>query len=184
MSAIRWTLGLPLAAGVTAALFLLMAAMIRQDLRTEPPKNAGPITIIAKIIERPPETGREAKSVPQETPPQPETRWREGGGEKPAGTFAKPTPGPIGEAGPDLKGVRPIMKFPPAYPEACKSRGAEGAVLVQFDITDRGEVTNVRVISSDNRCFDRAVVRAVLGWKYPPSARRGVTERIVFKLDG
>lgn len=142
MSAIRWTLGLPLAAGVTAALFLLMAAMIRQDLRTEPPKNAGPITIIAKIIERPPETGREAKSVPQETPPQPETRWREGGGEKPAGTFAKPTPGPI------------------------------------------GEVTNVRVISSDNRCFDRAVVRAVLGWKYPPSARRGVTERIVFKLDG
>jgi TonB family protein len=53
---------------------------------------------------------------------------------------------------------------------------------VQFDITESGATANARVISSSNTCLNAAAVKAVLGWKYPPNARRGVTESFVFTL--
>lgn len=83
----------------------------------------------------------------------------------------------------------PIIRGAPPYPEACASKGIEGVVLVQFDVTAEGNVANIQVISSPNPCFNRAVIRAVSGWKYAPvirdgrpMARYGVTERLVFEL--
>lgn len=182
MGSIRWFIGLPAAAGVTAVLFLLMYGLIAQDMRIDDPRPAESISILAKIIESKPTPERaERRPEPKETPPPPRTVW-----EREAGNVS-PVVAPLPERGTpteiELVTIsQPIIRFAPAYPEACRTRGAEGVVLVQFDITERGEVTNARVVSSDNRCLDRAAVRAVLGWKYAPTARRGVTERFVFTL--
>ena len=102
-----------------------------------------------------------------------------------------PEPGDIdrGIMGPiDVNG--PAIKPPPSYPEACASRGAEGVVVVEYDVTDRGEVVNIRIISSPDRCFDNAVRRAVQGYKYSPLmvggkavAQKNIRESIRFKIE-
>lgn len=180
----RMLLGLPLAAAITAGLFIVMAGMIRQE---EPPPEPGldspKIEIIAKKKSTPP-TKSEWKRPTTQEPPEidiPDT------GRQPKPT---PGPGPFGEptATDDTPGdfpvnfATPVIKAPPQYPEQCRSSNAEGTVVVQFDVTDKGEVTNVRIISSDHRCFDRAVTRAILGWRYPPERRQGLIETFTFRL--
>lgn len=58
-----------------------------------------------------------------------------------------------------VPGVRP-----PAYPEALRSAGIEGKVLVEFVVDERGQPVqgSVRVVQSDNDLFADAV-RAALG---------------------
>lgn len=58
-----------------------------------------------------------------------------------------------------IPGVRP-----PAYPEALRSAGIEGKVLVEFVVDERGQPVqgSVRVVQSDNDLFADAV-RAALG---------------------
>jgi protein TonB len=58
-----------------------------------------------------------------------------------------------------IPGVRP-----PAYPEALRSAGIEGKVLVEFVVDERGQpmVGSIRVVQSDNDLFADAV-RVALG---------------------
>jgi periplasmic protein TonB len=58
-----------------------------------------------------------------------------------------------------LPGIRP-----PAYPEALRSAGIEGKVLVEFVVDERGQPVqgSIRVVQSDNDLFADAV-RSVLG---------------------
>jgi len=58
-----------------------------------------------------------------------------------------------------IPGVRP-----PAYPEALRSAGIEGKVVVEFVVDERGQPVqgSVRVVQSDNDLFADAV-RAALG---------------------
>ncbi len=85
--------------------------------------------------------------------------------------------------------VAPVIKYPPQYPEGCRSRGLEGDVIVQFDVTPEGSVVNVVIVQSPHTCFNGAVRRTVAKWKYPPAAkngrpgmRYGVVERFQFVL--
>jgi protein TonB len=177
----RWLLGLPLAAAVTVVLFLFAAALIAQ----------GPVIVdpidppVIKIVAKPPPPGEPKPKPPRIT------------GEPPPVDLPTPPPGkkpgpkdigvgPIGPTTitPPLPGgaARPIVKIPPQYPETCRARGVEGTVIVEFDVTDRGEVVNPRVVHSDNSCFNRTVVQTVSRWKYPAEARRGVKEQFVFTL--
>jgi protein TonB len=178
--------GLPLAAAITAGLFVMMSAMIRQDPTLLPPAPPFDPEILATIPE--PEARSRTRPDPRERiepPPPVDKKWIEkeprpgggGGGVIPGGEPKDFDLPPVGFA-------RPIIKVPPAYPEQCRSAGAEGTVIVQFDVTDAGEVVNVRIISSAHRCFDRAVIKAVSGWKYPAERRVGVTETLTFQLEG
>jgi protein TonB len=58
-----------------------------------------------------------------------------------------------------IPGVRP-----PAYPEALRSAGIEGKVVVEFVVDERGQPVqgSVRVVHSDNELFADAV-RVALG---------------------
>lgn len=184
MNLFRWMLGLPLAAAVTIGLFTAMSALIAQDPRLAPARAPARIDILAKIAPQPIRPAPPPKPSPAETPPPPDTRWVE----PDERTGPRVAPGPIATdfdgAGPDIaRGRAPIIKTAPRYPENCRARGAEGEVLVQYDVTARGEVVNARIISSDNSCFNRAAIRAVSGWKYPPKAQRGLVQRFVFSLD-
>ena len=46
-----------------------------------------------------------------------------------------------------------IIAVRPNYPTAASSRGIEGHVIVQFDVTAMGTVTNVVVVESSSRLF-------------------------------
>lgn len=182
MNFFRWMLGLPLAAAVTLGLFIMMTALIAQDSRTDPPRDPGDLSILAKIIETQPTPIKPPKVNPDDAPPPPETKW-EKTTERVGPVINLPPGGVVVDPPKAGDGARPIITLAPQYPEACRARGAQGVVLVQYDVTARGEVTNVRILSSDNSCFDRTVIKTIMGWKYPPEARRGVIQRFVFSLN-
>jgi len=57
---------------------------------------------------------------------------------------------------------------PPEYPEDLAQRGLSGVVTVSFRILPDGTVTDVKVVQSTERGFNRAAVRCVRQWLFQP----------------
>jgi protein TonB len=74
--------------------------------------------------------------------------------------------------GNDAKGdaeATPYYKIAPKYPRAARVAGIEGWVLLEIDITESGEVENVRVVGGEQRnMFESEAKRAVEQYKYKP----------------
>ena len=193
MAFFRWFVGLPMAAIITAGLFAMMAGLISSesvivDEYAESPR----VDILAKIEESDPTPAKPPKVIPADPPPVIDTQ--------PTDWVTEPGPPidttPISDLDNDTDGfgvtfAKPVIKFPPQYPENCRSRAAEGTVIVQFDITPEGNVVNIRILESANSCFNRTVRSTVAKWKYPPTTRNGravkrydIVEVIRFELDG
>lgn len=86
----------------------------------------------------------------------------------------------------------PIVRINPAYPANALSRGIEGYVDVEFEITALGTTSNIRILAYEpSSVFNSSVLKAVRGWKYRPVASdnggaepsRLVRERIKFSLE-
>ena len=83
----------------------------------------------------------------------------------------------------------PIFKMEPKYPrKAAKSR-VEGWVKVEFTITEKGTVTNAKVVDSrPRRTFDRSAVQSIRKWRFKPKivdgkpVQREASQVIEFKL--
>jgi periplasmic protein TonB len=189
MHMFRWVIGLPFATIVTVGLFLMMSQLVRnRDVPVVDPKPSLKLQITAKPEPEPrPEPKRPDQIIPKELPPTEYDFERVDG----------PTKGPAPRPGPTTIDPKPpgpgaisgaIIRIPPPYPENCRSRGVEGVVVVEFDVTPEGNVANPRVTSTPNSCFNRAVIKAVSGWKYPPAPRGGMRYGLVetfnFQLQG
>lgn len=183
MNLFRWMLGLPLAAAITLGLFVVMSGLIAQPPRTVTPKDPPKLEFLAKLKTSTIDPTVRPPKPPENTPEPPPDRWVEPVSPGKGGVI--PTPGPtrVEPTIPTMGGDGAIVTVAPQYPENCRARGAEGVVLVRYDVSERGEVTNVQIISSDNHCFDRTVIKAVMSWKYSPKARRGIVQRFVFSLN-
>jgi TonB family protein len=76
------------------------------------------------------------------------------------------------------------------YPPDAKAKHVEGYVVVSYDVTEEGTVTNARVVESKPPgIFDDAALAAVATWKFDPAVDNGrlvtahdVTSKIRFKL--
>lgn len=79
----------------------------------------------------------------------------------------------------------------PQYPEQAKREGIEGYVVVQFDITNTGEVSGARVIEAEPaNCFETAAIDAVKQYRFSPNSStsetvtiRGAVNKFVFSLN-
>ncbi len=77
------------------------------------------------------------------------------------------------------------------YPPESREAKVEGSVLVQYDVSEEGLVSNIRVVSSSpSDVFDEAAISFVRTWRFQPQKRSGVPEavenvqsRISFTLD-
>lgn len=68
----------------------------------------------------------------------------------------------------------PLVQVSPRYPIEASQNGKEGYVVVGFDITAEGTVSNVRVLEANpKRVFDKAALSAVQNWKYKPKFDAG-----------
>ncbi len=84
--------------------------------------------------------------------------------------------------------ARPIARFPPIYPDNCRSRSDDGElIVVQFSVSEDGSTENIEVLESTNRCFNTAALRAIEQWRYrprivdeEPRKREGVVVHIKF----
>lgn len=61
----------------------------------------------------------------------------------------------------------------PAYPEAAKSRGAQGVVVLEATISTGGGIENLKVISSPDDDLTKASLEAVREWRYQPTLLNG-----------
>ena len=83
----------------------------------------------------------------------------------------------------------PIVRVDPVYPSRAAENGVEGFVLVQFTVNPDGSTSNVTVVESSHKMFERNAVRAAQKYKYKPRvvdgepvAVTGIFVRIEFKL--
>lgn len=76
----------------------------------------------------------------------------------------------------------------PLYPFEAKREGRSGEVMVEFMVDESGRVHDPRVVTSSDRVFEEAAVRAVAKWQFEPGRRDGKIVRfrmsvpIVFRL--
>jgi protein TonB len=186
MMLFRWIIGAPFAGLITVSLFLFMAHLIRDKPVDLPPAVDGPII---KITAPEPPDGPKIIKPPSEVIPKeiPKTEFEYKKSTTPTGAIVRPNPTPVDPTPPGAGALGgPTIRIAPPYPENCRTRGIEGNVVVQFDVTPEGNVVNPRVISSPNACFARPILKAVSGWKYSPASgggmRYGVVERFSFYL--
>ena len=188
---LRWIFGSPIAAIITAGLFILMAALISMDKGPLPSLIENPnIRILAEPPPEPrPPVDTKADALPD--PPDPIELTHVRPNPKPGPVVSPPSKGRIEvEPGGGANTFpAPLIRHAPPYPENCRGKGVQGRVVVQFDVTPDGSVTNVQILETPNRCFNRTVIRAVSRWKYPPSnnggrktMRYGVVEVFDFQL--
>ena len=80
----------------------------------------------------------------------------------------------------------------PIYPDIAKEQGLEGFVVVAYDISQEGYVTNLVVVDSEpSGVFDAAALAAVASWRFNPRvengqavAAKGRRSTVTFKLTG
>ena len=66
--------------------------------------------------------------------------------------------------------LNPLSRVSPEFPHEAVAAGAdEGHVRARITIDASGEVSHVDIIESKpRRVFDRAVLRSLSQWRYPP----------------
>lgn len=193
---VRLIVGIPGAVIVTAALFLLMAALIKQELRLEDEKASINLEITAQIDDTDiNDANRDFKRPTLDAPPPPPPAVNDPSN-RPAldGVRAQiPTINAnlnIGSGFNPDRDAQPLVRIQDPYPERCMARAKpKESVTVQFDVTPEGTTTNVQVVDSSDSCFNRSVIRSVERWKYQPKVvdntpqwRRGVQTTITYEL--
>jgi TonB family protein len=184
----RWLIALPVAIFAVATLFLYLATRFgeQQAIGGSPGVEVDetPGSFVAELFEQWVTMCKCVHFLPPQTAP--DTSWYGAKAEAPEAVETGVEPRVVMAS----SGYGSYYGNPsPDYPAACMEKGAEGEVVVAFDVTPSGAVRRARIVSSPDRCFDRGVLRTVSGWTYPPAyrngrafSRRGVTERFVFRL--
>ncbi len=173
----RLILGLPVAGAITIALFLLMRYLILPDGSViEEPDDSAKINITrperdeaTQLRDRNKPDRPVKKAAPPPPPPmQIDARVKP---LRSGANMAMPNFGlNLGALGaPSDRSATPLVQIPPIYPARAQSRGTEGWVLIEFDITPAGAVVNPVVVDADPaNVFNSAALRAIRRWKYKP----------------
>jgi len=198
----RAIITVPLAFVVTAALIMLMVALIEMgDLDLDKSKSIKMPNILMPEVET--MANREVQKpekpkVDEQPPPEiPQQDFDQVDADSQIGAINAPD-----SMGADLDlsigtGLSasdgeflPIVKVAPQYPARASSRGIEGYVLLEYTVTKQGTVLNPIVIEAEpSKIFNNAAIKSALRYKYKPRVVDGVPQdvpgvrtRIVFKL--
>ncbi|HEX5483035.1 MAG TPA: energy transducer TonB, partial [Terriglobia bacterium] len=76
------------------------------------------------------------------------------------------------------------------YPEAARSKGVQGTVLLDAVISTSGTPLSLKVLSSPDQELSDAALKAVKQWRYQPTLLNGkpveviTTISVLFRLEG
>lgn len=161
---------------VTSGLLFLMQNLIASGEEIITESGSRGELIFVRVKEK--EVVNTARDIPDridkpKIPPQIATPRPDGSGDVVIGI---PTQQPVqptgrpGFAGPSL-GDGPLISIilvAPQYPRIAASKGLEGTVLVEFDVTETGTVADVVVIESSSKIFNQAAIDAAYRFRYKP----------------
>ena len=93
-------------------------------------------------------------------------------------------PAPPKPAGPPVrKEFKAAYRVEPQFPRQALRDGLSGRVVAHVYVEPNGSVSDVKIISSTSRIFDREVIRALSQWKFNPEPVGFIGEyEIVFNL--
>jgi len=100
--------------------------------------------------------------------------------------IAPPPPAPAPPAPPKpsiVRNPKTLNDCAPDMPAEARRKNIEGTVLAHMLIDEKGSVTEVKIMKSSDRVFDRAVTNALSQCKFPPSGDKYTGEiEVEFKL--
>ncbi|NGP88410.1 energy transducer TonB [Fodinibius halophilus] len=83
---------------------------------------------------------------------------------------------------PKLKGGLAGLQKQIEYPEMARKAGIEGRVIIQFVVTENGNVENPRVIRGIGGGCDKEALRVVKKAEFQPGRQRGKPVRVQYSL--
>lgn len=186
----RVLIGLGIGGGVTFGLFVLMAYLVKADVR--PPISEKAVTIQISMVEPDDDINLLERKLPKKpeppkNPPPPRTQ-RVAKAERPKvqsmnlnmekidvsiagnGLYLGPPGG--GNMG-DGEAI-PMVIIQPRYPRKAAMEGIEGWVKFKFTISPDGTPLNVELVDAQpRRVFERDARRAIYKWKFKPKVVDG-----------
>ncbi|WP_421792313.1 energy transducer TonB [Hyphobacterium sp.] len=199
---IRIIIGVPVAAVITFALFMLMLRLISVDeVEIEDVGDDLSFDINPQVEELNARTrDTSIEDVEQVQPPPPPPQIERQAADLPQESLSTIV-GNIPEfEAPDLnsgnvsfnvsdRDAQPLVRIPPQYPPRALERGLEGHCDMQFNVSPDGTPIDVQATNCTSRMFERASIRAVERWRYSQrivdgvaQTRVGVVTRIEFNL--
>lgn len=183
MAGLRLGIGLPLAALVTFALFMLMHSLI---FMADTSLDESGATKLADIFMPDVEIETNLKEAkpdkpedPEEPPPDlPQPEFQDFDVQATAMNMSTPINADInvemnGASASDGEYL-PIVKVAPIYPNRAATRGIEGYCIVQYTVTATGSTRDPEVTDCPNSVFASASTKAALKFKYKPRVVDGV----------
>ncbi|MEM7612636.1 MAG: TonB family protein [Pseudomonadota bacterium] len=177
----RYSAAFVVSSGVTVSLFLVMTALIvttsnpstppqplALDRAAAPPPTppTTPNTEAPEPLIQPARTPSRAPKTPAlELAFAPSPLTQDIGG---AFINSPPQLGTIGVAPVSDQVLFEVMPVKPMYPPKMLARGIEGSVIVMFDVTAAGRVSNPRIVSSTHRGFEKAALKAIERFRFKP----------------
>lgn len=185
----RIIIGLGVGGAVTFALFVLMAYLIKADVR--PPLEEEHITIQISMVEPDDDINLRERRLPKKpeppkNPPPPRTQ-KIAKAERPKvqsmnlnlgkvdvaiagnGLYLGPAGGNMGDGE-----AIPMVIIQPRYPRKAAMEGIEGWVKFKFTIAPDGSPINVELVDAQpRRIFERDARRAIYKWKFKPNVVDG-----------
>lgn len=196
---LRVGLALALAAGVTAALFLLMRALIWVEDPAPPVVREVPTVTLSLVPEDVVATERVLPTqVEAVEPPPMQTRLPADPADNPGASAVSTAPAAVEvELDDSLMQTLPMPPPPlrfrvsPDYPRMELARGREGSCTIQYDILANGRTANARALACDSVGFERASLAALDQWRHAVASgrpgeeivRRGVQTTLDFRLE-
>ena len=155
----------------------------KKIVEAPPPPSAPPQPYVPPPDIAPPvvQTAPTITAVTPEPPPKQEYKIEPPPPPAPPKVEAPPAP-----AKPAIrKGITPVTREDPVYPRAAIRAGIDkGRVLARVNIDEKGNVTDVTIVSADPpRHFESAVREALSKWKFQAEGEKYVGEiEVVFTL--
>ncbi len=168
---------------ITFALLFVMQLLItlQPGAQTEARARSYLTPFTPEIVESPVQPRQEIpprEDLTQAELPPPRPQYTSDSG--PVGVYLTPPPLPQTDGGIPISGAYTdgplvaLVRVAPVYPMIAITRELEGFVVVEFDVSENGQVTNARVIESSSRVFDAAAIKAAQRFKFKPRVLDGV----------
>ncbi len=71
-----------------------------------------------------------------------------------------------------------LLKVAPRYPDEAAAAGLEGAAVVEFTVTETGDVADVTIAESTHALFEQPSIDAARRFKYKPRVANGSAEPV------
>jgi TonB family protein len=95
----------------------------------------------------------------------------------------EPTPSPLKEGdlvevSADVTPPRKISGDSASYPRKAERGHMQGLVVIDMIVTEKGDVTDLRVLESAGEVLDQAVLAAVATWRFEPATKHGTKVKV------